>query len=542
MDISSSSQQQQQQQQQFQTFQFQAYDHPSQIQTHYYPSQFRDYSSFATTQYVNGYEHHQQQQHQHSQPEMPPQPAQGPVMASGQVVDQQNGYYVVVPCPNPVAAAALAVLAQISGALGGFQGRYVVAGPSMVSGPGLVMRPEPGYYGPRPMHPLAGCPQYGGVGSFRVGNHMPTGCSFQGVGGSNQFQQHSVLSSHSDPSTAAEKIESKGGVAEPLTSTAHEGAKAHVLPPQAPAPPNGNVTRQPARGARCELCKVDCTTLEKLEQHKNGKRHKKNLQRSQLLENASKSGAETCKEKIPVGDSNLDFSLKTKNITEGVENKQSQPGTFATKVIGDENKMEIQQANDKAELHNSSGNPKSDSLASLPGNQMHDLKRKMNDGSGGKRLKTFDSPKVSLKPPKPNILTPFICNLCNVRCDSKVAFDRHLSGKKHISKTKRFEAHQAMYGQLGLQAQYPPSSVAQNLFHQQGHQQTIYRPQSPYPPLGTGMPPPTYNAVPAATGTVSESVQYPSPQMSNDSPQFRLANALSDTQRQVVLLEPEPKQ
>ncbi|KAK3224897.1 hypothetical protein Dsin_004759 [Dipteronia sinensis] len=41
--------------------------------------------------------------------------------------------------------------------------------------------------------------------------------------------------------------------------------------------------RRPLQDAWCELCRVDCTSLEILEQHKNGKRHKKNLQKIEEL-------------------------------------------------------------------------------------------------------------------------------------------------------------------------------------------------------------------------------------------------------------------
>ncbi|KAF6141684.1 hypothetical protein GIB67_001236, partial [Kingdonia uniflora] len=46
--------------------------------------------------------------------------------------------------------------------------------------------------------------------------------------------------------------------------------------------------RKPTQSAWCELCRVDCTTLEILEQHKNGKKHKKNFQRFEELQSVNK--------------------------------------------------------------------------------------------------------------------------------------------------------------------------------------------------------------------------------------------------------------
>ncbi|KAL3499604.1 hypothetical protein ACH5RR_038697 [Cinchona calisaya] len=568
-----------------QQFQQAAYG-PSEIQPYYYPTyyqnyqnppQIQDYSSFYNTQFVNGYDQ-QHQQTQYSQPEsagpvaQPPPPGVSvqpepppPQPAESGGVDQQNGYYPT-PGLDPAAAAAVAALAQITqiaGTLGGFQGPqqngyYSV--PGFVSGsPG----PEVGFNGPRPKYPRGGRSHYRGGGrrgggSFRgrgrgrgkgnIGNHPPKtggssnemGC-VQRMGGSGNLQQHGASSSHSEPSAASENVESKVEVAESLTGTNQEEAK--PVQPQTQVPPSVSAVtnQQPTRGARCELCKVDCNSMEILEQHKNGKRHQKNLRKSQQLDNASRAGAGKCKVKKPCDDSNPEVALKSEISKEGEENKDGLPENLPTNVVGDSNNMEIQQSSNKAEKPHSSGNTQSDCLVSQPGNQMHGLKRKMKGGRGGKRVKTGDTSRGSLKPQRPKIVIPFVCDLCNVRCDTKEVFDHHLSGKKHISKLKRFEAHQAMYGPLGLQALYPPSSIAQNLFHQQ-RPQTFYSPQTSYLPLGTDVPPPGNNAIPAATGTVSELVHNPNPQLSNGTPQFGCSDVPVDTEQQAALAQPETKQ
>lgn len=390
-----------------------------------------------------------------------------------------------------------------------------------------------------------------GGGSFRgrgrgnIGNHPPrTGSSSreigraQGTGRSSDLKQNGTASSYSEPSAAAEKVKAKGD-AKPCAG--EEEAKGDAQT-KTPILPSGSVVnnQQRTRSARCELCKVDCNSLEILEQHKNGKRHKKHLQRSQLLENDKKPDAGRYKENIPVGDSNLEVASKPEITTEGKEKKDSLQENLPTIVVDDNSKIEIEQSNDKAEKPRGSGNAQSDCLVSQPGNQIRGLKRKMKDGRGRKRVKTADTPRGSLKPQKPKSVVPFICDLCNVRCDTKEVFDRHLSGKKHISKLKRFETHQAMYGPVGLQALYPPSSIAQNLFHQQGSQQMFYSPHGSNPPLGADIPPPSHNAMPAATPPVSGLVPRSSPQMSNGTPQFIYPNASFDTQQRAALFQPEP--
>lgn len=75
-------------------------------------------------------------------------------------------------------------------------------------------------------------------------------------------------------------------------------------------------------------------------------------------------------------------------------------------------------------------------------------KRKMKMGRGGKRMRRTD------EGPRPEAV-PLICELCNVKCDSKVVFDTHLMGKKHVLNMKKFQGHQNMLGQAALQALYP---------------------------------------------------------------------------------------
>lgn len=360
-----------------------------------------------------------------------------------------------------------------------------------------------------------GC-SFRGSGQGHMGNNQSrtgdlvheTGCA-QETGGSADLQQHGASSSHSEPSTAAEKVKSKEKCVEPLASSVKEGD----IQRQTPIVPSGSAAKnqQPTRGALCELCKVDCNSLEILKQHMNGKRHKKLLQRLQLLNNANKPGAERGKESVPLGYSNPEVAPQPEVTAKGDENRKSLQEHLLTTVL---DKMEIQRSNDNADLPRTSGNSLSDCLVSQPGHQICSLKRKRRSGHGRKQVKTVDTPSGSLKPQEPKIVFPFICDLCNVICDTTEVFNRHLSGKKHASKFKRFEAYRAMYGALRLQALYPSSSAAQNLVHQQGPRQASCT------PLGADISPPSQNANSAATCMVSRTVPNPNQQISNGTPQF----------------------
>ncbi|KAM7476303.1 hypothetical protein LguiB_023546 [Lonicera macranthoides] len=156
--------------------------------------------------------------------------------------------------------------------------------------------------------------------------------------------------------------------------------------------------------AWCELCRVDCNTHEILEQHRNGKRHKKNLQVYEELQKLNKILVEGPKEPEP--NNGTDGTVQEPNQ----EKAPDEAGTAEPRVCG--------------------------------------TKRKMKAGRGGKRMRRTD------EGPRPEAV-PLICELCNVKCDSKVVFDTHLMGKKHILNMKKFQGHQNMLGQAALQALYP---------------------------------------------------------------------------------------
>lgn len=147
---------------------------------------------------------------------------------------------------------------------------------------------------------------------------------------------------------------------------------------------SGKITTEPKPRAMawCELCRVDCNTLEILENHRNGKKHKKNLK---IQEDLQKLAAKTQESQIPPAPES--------------EQQQNQNG----------------------------------------------LKRKTRE--------VERKPVEAVK--KQKEIVPFICELCDVKCESGPTFDSHLKGKKHVFNLQRFQEQQATLGQAALQALYP---------------------------------------------------------------------------------------
>ncbi|KAM0015794.1 putative transcription factor C2H2 family [Helianthus debilis subsp. tardiflorus] len=145
--------------------------------------------------------------------------------------------------------------------------------------------------------------------------------------------------------------------------------------------------------AWCELCRVDCNTHEVLENHKNGKKHKKNMEIQEELQRLA--------------------------------GKTQMPAPMERPEVRVESQM----------MH-----------AEEQGNS---LKRKMREDE-----------RKSTEPEKEPV--PFICELCDVKCESAPVFDSHLKGRKHIFNFQRFQEQQsqAAMGQAALQALYPALEAA----------------------------------------------------------------------------------
>lgn len=195
--------------------------------------------------------------------------------------------------------------------------------------------------------------------------------------------------------------------------------------------------------AWCELCRVDCNTLEILEQHKNGKKHKKNLQRYEELQNLNKQITEMQYQQISAPESKPERVIQPEN--------QPPPPNLPSGVSD-------------ASVAESTEEPEKKGLAEGRG---RGTKRMMRGGrGGGKRARTVDPP----RPSKQQVI-PLICHLCNVKCESQVVFESHLAGKKHLSSLKKLEPYQAILGAAVLQAlcqqqQQNPNDASSSLIPQ----------------------------------------------------------------------------
>ncbi|KAF8412423.1 hypothetical protein HHK36_000387 [Tetracentron sinense] len=357
-----------------------------------------------------------------------------------------------------------------------------------------------------------GAPFRGGDrGNFGHRNSRPdgSGSPFRGRGrgkggGNRRFPPRGAASTSSypepmpveEPEALTEGAEASSAV---IQGEAPQSSASAPAPEQAPAASEQTAPiQQPPRIAWCEMCRVDCTSLEILEQHKNGKRHKSNLQ------NANKPMSETWNEPKSIPESNPEVIVHPENVQEGEENVQGgeehklpTPENLPIEAVTEENTMESEQQNDLAEsseiaMMEPTEGPAWKRRMDRFDTRRRGIKRKIRGGRGGKRMRMSEGPRRPIEPPKPKEVIPLICDLCNVKCDTQAVFDCHLAGKKHLSKVKRFRDHQAMYGQVGLQVLYPPTPtpIAQSTFIiPQGHQQAVYGPQGSLPQLATYMHP-----------------------------------------------------
>ncbi|KAK1435935.1 hypothetical protein QVD17_01708 [Tagetes erecta] len=248
-------------------------------------------------------------------------------------------------------------------------------------------------------------------------------------------------------------------------------------------------SQAPGRIAWCELCKVDCTSNELLDQHNNGRRHKKNLQKLEQMgahqpvvrtENDVKTSSDAGPEE--------NKNIKTSSDTGPEENKnipENKPNNLTE--VGDDNNKEQTEENGNQEKK---PRPK------------RKMKGKIRGGGSGKRMRPM-GPRI------PKVVIPLVCDLCNIKCDTQEVFDRHAAGKKHMSKLKRFAGHQAMYGPTAVQALYPPNPLSQTLAPQPT---PYYAAPSSYPEAYIPPPHPAQN---------------PNPQLADAPLEFSTQNAIT---------------
>ncbi|KAG2669288.1 hypothetical protein I3843_14G026800 [Carya illinoinensis] len=252
-------------------------------------------------------------------------------------------------------------------------------------------------------------------------------------------------------------------------SASVSGQASLPVPAQVPAAPFW----PPPRMAWCELCRVDCNTLEILEQHKNGKRHKKNLQKHEELQRLNKVITGQQNVQMPNSELQPEVVVQSEKVEEN-EGKQTPPENLTSEAVTGDNRNETEQQKDvvgNSEVLAEPEKKPKDQFAA----QGRGLKRNMRGGRGGKYMRTYEGARRPVKTSKPKQAIPLMCELCNVKCDSQVVFDSHLTGKKHLANLKRFHGHRALYGEIGLQALYPPNLNVPPA-HQQAGLQSVYPP------------------------------------------------------------------
>ncbi|XP_076929937.1 uncharacterized protein LOC143594537 [Bidens hawaiensis] len=273
-----------------------------------------------------------------------------------------------------------------------------------------------------------------------------------------------------------------------------------------PASSNPESSAQPpARTAWCEVCKIDCTTDEVLNVHNNGRRHKKNLQKLQRMKSASAgAGAgtvahqtvvQTEKDETPTSDvaPEVQESVPETETEPDKTDKQMEAGDDNEKLETVKNEVDNQEKKDRTT-------------------------RKMKRGSRGIRGARGGAKRMRVAGPRiRKEVMPLVCDLCNVKCDTQEVFDRHVAGKKHRSKVKRFEGHQAMYGPTAVQALYPPNPLSQTLGPQPPAAYNGALSSYPVPPPPEAYVPPPYQA------------QNPNPQLADAPLEFGTQNAAALT-------------
>ncbi|KAH9616404.1 hypothetical protein KSS87_013731, partial [Heliosperma pusillum] len=179
----------------------------------------------------------------------------------------------------------------------------------------------------------------------------------------------------------------------------------HQTPAPAPSKP-------PPQMAWCEICRVDCITLEILEKHKNGKKHIRNVKLLEELQNTSRP--------IMV-------------VNQQVSTAQPEPEGAQKIDVTENSGLSVPQPSEETVRPD----------FSVGGGG---LKRKMKGGRGGKRVRVGDM--------MPQQIVPILCELCNVKCESRVIYESHIAGKKHLSTVKRYQGHKEALGE-GVEALYP---------------------------------------------------------------------------------------
>ncbi|KAK7256547.1 hypothetical protein RIF29_30000 [Crotalaria pallida] len=378
----------QQQQQQYDPSLMQAYDQSSQ-QQHYYYYDFNHQHQFQQQEPTTCVPVHSAGPSQAHQPN----PVQGTPDAGS-----------LNPAAVAVVAGALAQqLSHYTGNVDGMQTRmYEQIGPPQYRGRGRrggrpYRRGGRGHFNNRGRAP------YRGRGRGRVGDgrHLPS-------------PSGPAISNVAD-APAAEAT----SVVQPVPL---ESSHVPLLDPtQGPA-----ASLQPQVVAKlwCEICKAECNSPEIMQQHINGKRHKKNLLVHEELQ----------RRKDVNGQQSGQISTPQLNLTiQESETVNLKDETKQQNIVGGTSEVPAEALE---------GEPSGNS-ATLKGCR------------GSKYMRANDG---SRKPVEPKQAVSFICELCNVKCESPVAYNSHRTGKKHMANFKRVCGHQGLNGEAGMQQLQPPDA------------------------------------------------------------------------------------
>ncbi|CAJ1783280.1 unnamed protein product [Sphenostylis stenocarpa] len=263
------------------------------------------------------------------------------------------------------------------------------------------------------------------------------------------------ISSHSSEATIANEpdVPAADGATSVMQPSSVSGQSSLPNPAQVPSAP----FQAPPRKLWCEICKAECNTPEMLEQHTNGKRHRKNLLVHEEVQRL----------KALNGQQSENIFTSESNLTIQPEKVESAIKGLAEEKVGSE--APIDSHNDETELQNNEVEVKTEEPQEEPREnssiQGHGFKRLMSGGRGGKYMRSDDGSRKLVEPRKPKHkqVTSLICELCNVKCDSQVVYNSHLTGKKHMSNFKRVHGYQALNGEAGIKPiQSPDISTVSN--------------------------------------------------------------------------------
>lgn len=240
----------------------------------------------------------------------------------------------------------------------------------------------------------------------------------------------------------------------------------------APKPPQPKISVV----AWCDICRADCNSLEILEQHKNGKRHKKTVKKLEEMQAQQRLMGElpvavilspelvpqSNKAPVPVsGPSNVSVTseIPAPNVVSaGVFEPNKVPAVSVNTPTSVPVTAHLAQNQTVAaeptagavplEIAAAEAQPTDVSKPGMDGNDKFDrrpgLKRKLTKfGRGGKRLKSFE-------PVRKPVESPRFCTTCNVMCDTQAVFECHLSGRKHVTRVKRFQRPGLVFGPISV--------------------------------------------------------------------------------------------